>query len=79
MKEYFIIFFGEDGVSIRPATKKEVESLIEEIAMTGMQDTFVTKSHYIDIDSNYPLYHHMIIKGELVVPKPVQVVTKYEI
>lgn len=81
-KEYFVIYFGEDGISIKNYTKEETEKLIKDITEDSISTTpFVEefKSNYYMDGGNYPIYQYMILKGSLITPKAVQVVTKYEL
>jgi hypothetical protein len=77
MKKYFVIYFGEDGISISSHTKKEVEEMVND---ETQESEFVdgTAKEY-SMDETYPIYKIMIIKGEVVLPKPIEVITKFEI
>ena len=78
MSDFFIIVFGEDGISITPANKKDVQNLVND--RVEDDEPFVTEvtKFYMD-GGEYPIHKTMIIKGKLIVPKPVEIVKKYEI
>lgn len=81
MKEYFLIYFGEDGISIKSSSKKDIEELINSLGENPNDETdhFVkdTGSKFYMDGGNYPLYKYLIIKGEVIIPKPVEIVKKY--
>lgn len=77
MSNYFIINFGEDGVSISLANKQDVQKFVDD--RIKEDEPFVTKIEEFYINGNYPIYKTMIIKGELIIPKPIEIIKKYEI
>lgn len=81
-KEYFIIHFGEDGITISHVTREAVEKLVKQLTEDSNKDSpFVDNSAGLDFSmgDNYPIYKYMILKGELVIPHAVETVVKYMI
>ena len=79
--EYFIISPGEDGARVEQMDKEE---LLKRITRSEEEDTtdygdvdFLEKIE--ETDPNYWGDNILIIKGEIVKPKAVKVVTKLEI
>ena len=77
MSNYFIINFGEDGISISSANKQDVQKFVDD--RIKEDEPFVTKIEEFYMNENYPIYKTMIIKGELIIPKPIEIIKKYEI
>ena len=81
--EYFIIYFGEDGIQITPATQEQVnERLKDAIGETTDEYPFVKElpeNGYWDMNYDYPMYKTLIIKGRMVIPKVVATITEYKI
>lgn len=86
---YFVVYFGEDGITITPQNKEQVEkmvnTLVAETQVARPGSLFVEKFPH-DVVSNgwsmndeYPEGKYLIIKGEMVIPQPIQTVVKYEI
>lgn len=73
---YFVIHNGEGDTTVREYTREELLKEIEENAW-GRDADFMDKID--DADTNYWGGSILIIKGKIVNPKPVEVVTKYEI
>jgi hypothetical protein len=90
---YFVISVSPDGISIGEATKEEIEADLQQEAKEsagGLRDAYLKVIPCGDIEEWAGELHRMgapleserlklIIKGEIVVPKPRQVVTQYEI
>lgn len=77
MNNYFIIAQTEDGINIsEPLSKEEVLRRVEEKYYGNIP---ILNRMPLMIDSS--LYDNglIIIKGDIVMPKPVQTVTKYDI
>lgn len=77
-QEYFVVYFGEDGISISRSTKEQVQNRLN----SDPNGKYVTNNNIKDFYADggvYPLYETMIIKGELVVPRKIEVITKLEI
>ena len=76
-KEYFIVYFGEDGITIDVRSKEQVQKMLD----SDPDGEYVSKleERYEADGGPYPIYKTMIIKGDLVVPKPVEIVKKLEI
>lgn len=86
MSKYYVITAGEDGIDIREYASAEAvtRSLIHE---GEEQPTFLSEMPGIDKGSFYDDKRHrgfpetatVLIKGDIVVPKPVQRVTEWDI
>ena len=82
---YFLIHSGEDGLSIKSMKKEELLHLItpDEHGDTwyGKDLTFLNKIPECENGYfyNVPDKGFVIISGKIVVPKPLNVVTKYEL
>lgn len=81
---YYIIYFGEDGMNVKKGTKADVEKLLKDLAEEEMEHPAEKFAQMKDgeslyMDGNYPLYKYLIIKGEEVFPKAVQTVTEFKI
>ena len=82
---YFCIFSDEDGIYVRQySTKRELLEIIESDVKCGMRyHFFKTLPNIYDgqITSEYPIdkLAVVIIKGEIIVPKPVATVTSYQV
>jgi hypothetical protein len=81
---YFLITSGEDGISVEQLSDSEILRRIatrDGTTYYGRDLTFLSdvpasdKGHWYDVPENSVL----IIKGEVVVPKPVTEVLKYEL
>ena len=79
-ENYFVITSGEDGISISPMSKEELEKGLKEDDWGKVkflkQIPEIDKGCWYD-DEDEPSI--LIIKGEIIVPKPVKKVTQYEI
>jgi len=73
-KEYFFIFSGEDGISIDNYSKEELKQVIKDEDYGPM----VFKEE-LGNDINLWTKNTLIIKGEIIVPKPKTIVTDYEV
>jgi hypothetical protein len=82
-KEYILIYFNEDGgVNISQESRQEIEDHLKEVLeCSGNALDYYVTSLDKEVDSMYRKedQRYMIIKGELVIPKIVQTVTKLEI
>ncbi len=78
MKEkYFIIGMSEDGDPFHYImSKEELEEFLEENSEQDFMDEEDLKNYS---DSNYWNDSILIIKGEIIIPEPVEVVTKYKL
>jgi hypothetical protein len=76
MEKYFVIGMSEDGDPFHYImSKEELEEFLEE----NEQDFMSEKDLEDHSDSNYWNDSILIIKGEIVIPKPIEVVTKYKL
>lgn len=77
MEKYFIIGMSEDGEPFHYImTKKRLQEFLEE----NPEQEFMTEEDLKENrDLNYWNDAILIIKGEIVIPKPVEVVTKFEV
>lgn len=83
MAKYFVVTCGEDGMDIRQVTEAELKKLItpnkegyQEIGSGGFLQTVpVIDDGYWEADE----FAALIIKGEIVTPRPVKTVTKWEV
>lgn len=78
---YFLLYFNEDGVQIEKLSEKALLALFDEYtsAMADGEDPPEFLSA-VPKDTNYaPSGSHLLIKGEIVVPRAVQVATRYEV
>lgn len=87
---YFVVYFGEDGITITPQNKEQVErmvnNLVNETKLARPGSLFVDTmprdvlSHGWSMNhGEYPEGKYLIIKGEMIIPQPIQTVLKYEI
>jgi hypothetical protein len=85
MDSYFVFVGGGDcGVSMDgPLTKEQLTRKLDDYMSDEIKVTFLSKIPPMDKgnwelgdDGPLPI---MVIKGEIVVPKPVEVITEYEI
>lgn len=75
---YFVIHNSEGDTTVEEVTKEELESRLES------EDPYYGTSDCLDkiperSDTNYWEGKPLIIKGDIVVPRSVQVITKIEI
>ncbi len=83
-KKYFILHSGEDGVSVEHVSEKDMLAAItpNEDGCTdyGEQVNFLTEMPS-EFKGNWEADQNsiLIIKGEIVIPKPIKVVTKFEL
>jgi hypothetical protein len=81
-KEYFLIHFGEDGITIEPKTKAEINRFLEDMAADGPggEENFMDGSYdRYEMRGEYPIYKYLIIKGEAVIPQIVKTVTELKL
>lgn len=83
-EEYFLIYFGEDGISISKTDKQGVDKLLKEVIEDGIEhitekfDAGKEDMYYMD-GGSYPIYKTLIIKGSAILPKSIDTITKLEI
>jgi len=80
---YFVITSGDDGIHIVTLPKHEIEKRITE-QYYGSDALLLDKlplidNGYFSIPGKGDQTPVLIIKGEIVVPKPVEKVTRYEL
>lgn len=76
---YFVILTDEDGTSVEVKTKEE---LLKELNRGDYSErNLMNEDDYLKcgIDPNYWGRSILIVKGEIVIPKPVERVKEYEI
>lgn len=76
MDKYYLIYFGEHGVTVKETTR---EKLKKEFGNGDYEGTTFFDEATIDMDSEYLSHAAIIIKGKIIAPKPVEVVKTYEI
>jgi hypothetical protein len=72
--EYIAVYFGEDGVCLTPHTKKSLEVFLYDAAEEEYE---FLDSLPDDPEDVAVTYKHLLIKGSIVVPEPVETVVKY--
>lgn len=77
MDKYYLIYFGEDGVTVKEKDKNEI---LKEINEDPEEYHFIDNDEITSsrIDSEYISHRHLIIKGEVVVPKATEIAITYE-
>lgn len=80
---YIVISISEDG-DVRVYQHKNAEPILHELEESGQHAYWL--DHIPDPDPNYwgaktdtRGTHHLVIKGEIVTPHPVEKITKYEL
>ncbi len=76
MDKYYLIYFGEDGVTVDETTKDKLEKELSDGEYEGT--TFLANAEN-QPSSEYLTHAAIIIKGKIIDPKPVEVVKTYEI
>lgn len=80
---YFLILNGEDGTTVEQCTREEIEERITPDADEDGEDGLVFLSKIPDDDKGCWMVDAenaaILIKGEIIVPRAVQVTTKYEV
>ena len=76
MDKYYLIYFGEDGVTVEEMTKEKLEKQLNNNEYEG---TSFLDNATNEPNSEYLSHVAIIIKGEIITPKPVEVVKTYEI
>lgn len=78
---YFMITNSDGDTYITPLTEEELIADLEEREGEGYGAKFVTKEELdADCDSNYWEENAaLIIKGEVIVPKPKDIILSYEV
>ena len=71
METYFVISNSDGDTRVRQLTKSELLSELED----GLEYSSVIKDH----DPNYWGYESIIIKGEIITPRPVEKIVTYEL
>lgn len=82
MTMYFWCESGEDGTSIRPMTADRLQSELDERIKDGYaKPVFLSSVPQNDKGSwmNAPDHAVLVIKGEIIVPKAVKIVEKYQV
>lgn len=82
MSNYYRIYFGDDHVSVENLTKEEVIEAIngeDEDPFSDKMSAELEKGKSIGWPEDCECYQSVIIKGEIVIPKAIEKVTKYEI
>lgn len=79
---YFLIYFGEDGISIEVTDKQGAEKLVKDLSQdypSGIPvlGKPIAKRYYID-GGSYPLNKYLILEGSVVVPQVVSTITEYK-
>lgn len=75
---YFVIRNSDGDTRIRQMTAEELKKALKE-ENWGSDPDFIQPNSKYDSDTNYWGNALMIIKGEIIVPKPKQTVTEYEV
>ena len=79
--QYFLLRSGEDGTSITPLSDVQIEKLLADLATGTESYTFL--DHIPDNDKGCLMTKAdnsaVIIRGQIIVPKAVEVVTRYEL
>jgi hypothetical protein len=75
MESYFVVEWGEDGVSFYKATKSEIIERIQEDIENEFEQEYQTE---LPDDLEYGK-GTIIIKGEIVIPKEKKVVSEWDI
>lgn len=75
---YFLIYQNDKEATVKKVTEKELQEMLKEMVENEEEVIFISK-----IESTDPAYWEenasLLIKGEIIVPKPKKFVTKYEI
>jgi len=75
---YFLIYQDDEEATVKRVTEKELKEMLKEMIENEEEVIFLKK-----IESTDPAYWeenaYLLIKGEIIVPKPKEVVTEYEI
>ena len=80
MNKYFLFFQGDDGLYIRQGTKEDMEKEIEECFPDYEFENEFPKSKYSTTGVILDEFKGpLLIEGHVVIPKKVEVVTKYEL
>lgn len=90
-KEYFWIYINDDGeTTFSHYSRSEVEDAVKELAKEAEEGEYNMLEDFINLTGN-PCYetaycsgtaergHFILIKGECIVPRPVEIIKKYEI
>lgn len=85
MKQYFVIYFGEDGMILTPMDEKGINELLEDVKEQGLEhpaEGFITgneaRSFSMD-NGNYPLYKRLIIEGKGIMPIAAKTITEFKL
>ncbi len=74
--QYFVIKTTEDGSTLREMTKEALEAELAEMGDRRPAPHDLSRKWGTDLTAEAG---YTIIKGRIVAPKPVEVVTKYEV
>lgn len=72
-EQYFMISNMDGDTFVSAMSKQDLEQMLEDEAVKDFLDRVP------DSDTNYWEMRPLLIKGTIVVPRPVQIVTKYEV
>ncbi len=75
---YFVIHIHADGVSIEPLTHVEIEQRLDRGHYPNVTMTADLSDRLHELD-NMDIGKVIIIKGEVVEPKPVKYITRWEV
>ena len=71
---YFLIYSSEDGISVTPYKKDDLLEVLKE-----NREYYEYVSDLSEHDPEYWEGNVLIIKGEIITPKPIKVVEEYEV
>jgi len=78
-EKYFLLSRCEDEVDAKIITKSELEEKIEEMAKYDSRPvTFLSEFPENGLEY-FPAHSWLIIKGKIIIPKPITRITEYEI
>lgn len=72
-EQYFMIRNTDGDTLVNVMTKADVEQMLEDEAVANFLDQIP------DGDTNYWRTRPLLIKGRIIVPRPVEVTTRYEV
>ena len=83
MTNYYLVYFGESGVTFEPLSKetllKELNEGDKGIEISAEMSKNLNSGKEINWPDRCDVYRHIIIKGEVIIPKEVETVTEYKI
>lgn len=75
---YFVVFGSEDGTQVREVKEADISFFLSENGWNDFKSGF--GSSFNERDPNYwPEKTCLVIRGEIVVPKPVEVVKEWKV